>query len=272
MEQKREDSVVKIENVTFKRGDKVIFDDLSLELKKGKVNVILGPSGTGKTTLLRLITGQIKPQEGNVIVKGLDIPNLSTKELLEYRKSIGMLFQSGALFTNLNIEDNVAFPLREHTRLPKELINQLVMMKLNAVGLRCARGLMPQQLSGGMARRAALARTIALDPDLILYDEPFTGQDPISLGVLCRLAKNLNDALGATSVIVSHDIDECLQIADYIFVIYNGKIVAKGSAQELRNSEEDIVKQFICGLPDGPISYHYSGPSYKEDILGGEEE
>ena len=264
----KNNSIVSLSNVTFKRGDKLIFNNLSMEIEKGKLTVVLGPSGTGKTTFLRLIAGQLLPDSGTILSRGFNIGELNTKQLLEYRKKIGLLFQSGALFNDINVFENVAFPLREHTNLSDAMIYDLVLMKLHAVGLHNAIDLMPHELSGGMARRAALARTIALDPNLIMYDEPFTGQDPISLGVLCRLARTLNDALETSTIIVSHDIDECLAIADYIYVLYDGAVVAKGTADELKDSKEDIVRQFIHGQPDGPISFHYPGKDYLAEMLG----
>lgn len=239
-----------------------------MDLPRGKVAAIMGPSGTGKTTLLRLIGGQLRPHTGTIEVDGLNVPSLSTSELYTLRKRMGMLFQSGALLTDLNVFENVAFPLREHTQLPESLIHHLVLMKLHAVGLRGARDLMPSQLSGGMARRVALARSLVLDPMMIMYDEPFTGQDPISMGVLVRLIRSINDALGLTSVIVSHDVHETAEIADVIYVISNGKVVGTGTPDELKNSDSAWVKQFINAESDGPVPFHYPARDYAEDLLG----
>lgn len=228
---------------------------------------IMGPSGTGKTTLLRLIGGQLRPQSGYVEVNGKQVHQLSRKQLYKSRKDMGLLFQTSALFTNLTVYENVAFPLREHTKLPESMIRDLVLMKLQAVGLRGARNLKPSELSGGMARRVALARAIALDPSLIMYDEPFTGQDPISMGVLVKLIRHLNDALGMTSVVVSHDVPETASIADYIYVISGGKIVGQGTPQTLQQDENPFVKQFVHGLPDGVVPFHYPAPDFAQDIL-----
>jgi len=218
IEKEINESLININNLTFKRGERVIYNDISLSIPKGKVTAIMGPSGIGKTTLLRLIGGQIKPESGQILFDGKDIPQLSRKDLYETRKRMSMLFQSGALFTDMSVYDNIAFPIREHSQLPEAIIEKIVLMKLEAVGLRGARDLYPNELSGGMARRVALARAIALDPELILYDEPFAGQDPISMGVIVRLIRSLSDALGLTSVVVSHDVTEVMSIADYIYV------------------------------------------------------
>ncbi len=225
--------LVKIENMTFSRGERVIYDNISLSIPTGKVTAIMGPSGIGKTTLLRLIGGQIRPEAGNIFFGDKNIPKLSRNELYETRKRMSMLFQSGALFTDMNVFDNIAFPIREHCDLPEALIEKIVLMKLEAVGLRGARHLQPSELSGGMARRAALARAIALDPELILYDEPFAGQDPISMGVIVRLIRSLNDALGLTSVVVSHDVPEVMSIADYIYIIADKKIIGEGTPEQI---------------------------------------
>jgi phospholipid/cholesterol/gamma-HCH transport system ATP-binding protein len=240
-----------------------------MDMPRGKITAIMGPSGTGKTTLLRLIGGQLSPAAGTIEVDGLNVPSLRTNKLYTLRKRMGMLFQSGALLTDLNVFENVAFPLREHTKLPESLIRHLVLMKLHAVGLRGARDLMPSELSGGMARRVALARALALDPMMIMYDEPFTGQDPISMGVLVRLIRSINDALGLTSIIVSHDVHETAEIADVIYVISHGKVVGKGHPDELKSSESAWVKQFINAESDGPVPFHYPAPDYAEDLLGG---
>jgi phospholipid/cholesterol/gamma-HCH transport system ATP-binding protein len=230
----------------------------------------MGPSGTGKTTLLRLIGGQLSPHEGSIRVDGLEVPELGRGALYDLRKRMGMLFQSGALLTDLDVYDNVAFPLREHTRLPESMVRDLVLMKLEAVGLRGARRLMPSELSGGMARRVALARAIALDPMMIMYDEPFTGQDPISKGALVQLIRLLNDALGLTSIIVSHDVQETAAISDYIYVISGGKLVGQGTPRQIEHSDSDWVNQFMQGRPDGPVPFHYPAPDYAEDLMQGQ--
>jgi phospholipid/cholesterol/gamma-HCH transport system ATP-binding protein len=262
--------LIVVEDVHFARGSRPIFRGLDLEVACGKVVAILGPSGTGKTTLLRLIGGQLRPDRGRVLVDGQEVARLGHGELYALRQRIGMLFQSGALLTDLDVFDNVAFPLREHTRLSERMIRDLVLMKLQAVGLRGARRLKPSELSGGMARRVALARAIALDPKLILYDEPFAGQDPISLGVLVRLIRTLNDALGLTSVVVSHDVAETAAIADEIYVISDGRVVEHGSPRELAESRSEWVRQFMQGLPDGPVPFHYTADDYAADLLGEE--
>lgn len=261
------DSLISVRNLTFSRGDRKIFDDVSLDIARGKITAIMGPSGTGKTTLLKLIGGQLSPEQGSIVVDGLDVHQLRRKDLFNLRKRIGMLFQSGALLTDINVYDNVAFPLREHTHLTESMIRTLVLMKLQAVGLRGARDLMPNELSGGMARRVALARAIALDPMMILYDEPFTGQDPISMGALVHLIKSLNTTLGLTSIIVSHDVAETSAIADYIYVISDGKIVGQGSPKDIEASESAWVQQFMKGNPDGPVHFHFPASDYLEDLL-----
>ena len=260
--------LIKIRGLHFSRGDRLIFDGVDIDIPRGKITAIMGPSGTGKTTLLRLIGGQLMPDAGTIEVDGLHVPNLKSKELYTLRQRMGMLFQSGALLTDLNVFENVAFPLREHTKLPNALIHHLVLMKLHAVGLRGARDLMPYELSGGMARRVALARGLALDPMMIMYDEPFTGQDPISMGVLVRLISSINKALGVTSIIVSHDVHETAEIADLIYVISNGKVVGSGAPKALKNSDSAWVKQFINAESDGPVPFHYPAPDYIEDLLG----
>ncbi|MCK9619262.1 MAG: ATP-binding cassette domain-containing protein [Methylobacter sp.] len=262
-----QNSLVSVRNLSFSRGNKKIFDDISLEFERGKVTAIMGPSGTGKTTLLKLIGGQLFPKQGSVIVDGNDVHRLRRSELYNLRKRMGMLFQSGALLTDMNVFDNVAFPLREHTHLPESMIRTLVLMKLQAVGLRGARNLMPNELSGGMARRIALARAIALDPMMIMYDEPFTGQDPISKGALVQLIKSLNNILGLTSIIVSHDVQETAAIADYIYVISEGKVVGQGTSKEIEQSESEWVQQFMTGAADGPVHFHYPAKDYVDDLL-----
>jgi len=261
------DSLVKIRDLHFSRGDRKIFDGMDIDIPRGKVTAIMGPSGTGKTTLLRLIGGQLNPDRGSVIVDGEDVPNLGHSALYELRKRMGMLFQSGALLTDLTVFENVAFPLREHTELSESMIRNLVLMKLQAVGLRGAHRLMPSELSGGMARRIALARAIALDPMMIMYDEPFTGQDPISMGAIVQLIRLLNDALDLSSIIVSHDVVEAAAISDYIYVISQGKVVGHGTPEALGKTDSDWVRQFMQGLPDGPVPFHYPAPDYKDDLL-----
>ncbi len=260
---------VEVRGVTFVRGDRVIFDDISLDIPRGRITTIMGPSGTGKTTLLKLIGGQLKPQRGSIRVDGLEVTRLPRNELFLLRRRLGMLFQSGALFSDLDVFDNVAFPLRVHTRLPDDMVRDIVLMKLNAVGLRGARKLMPSELSGGMARRVALARSIALDPDMIMYDEPFTGQDPIAMGVIVQLIRLLNDALGLTSVVVSHDIQESMSITDHLCVIADGKLMGQGSPAALRSGGSAFVQQFLQGLPDGPVPFHYPAGDLAADLLQG---
>lgn len=259
--------LVTIRGLSFKFGNRVIFDNVDFDIVRGRITAIMGPSGIGKTTLLRLIGGELEPQAGYIEFDGQRVHDLSLPELYQLRKRMGMLFQSGALFTDLSVFENVAFPLREHTRLPERLIHTLVLMKLQSVGLRGAKDLMPSALSGGMARRVALARAIALDPAMIMYDEPFAGQDPISMGVLVKLIRTLNNALCMTSIIVSHDIHETSSIADYIYLLSDGRIVGQGAPEELRHSRSPWVRQFMQALPDGPIPFHYSAPSYANDML-----
>lgn len=263
-----ENTLIEINGLIFKRGERTIYDNLNLRVQKGKITAIMGPSGIGKTTLLKLIGGQLHPEQGEILFDGKDICRMSNSELYKTRQRMGMLFQSGALFTDISTFDNVAFPIREHTRLPEELIRQIVLMKLEAVGLRGAAELMPSELSGGMARRAALARTIALDPELIMYDEPFTGQDPISMGVIISLIKRLNEALRLTSIVVSHDVQEVLSIADYAYIIADKKIIAEGTAQQLLQSRDPQVIQFIKGEEDGPVRFHYPAKDYTEELFG----
>ena len=258
--------LVTVRGLSFHRGERVIFQNVALDIPRGKITAIMGPSGTGKTTLLRLIGGQLRPDAGRIEVDGACVHELGRRELYQLRKRMSMLFQSGALFTDLSVFDNVAFPLREHTRLPETFIRALVLMKLEAVGLRGARDVMPSELSGGMARRAALARAIALDPTMIMYDEPFSGQDPITMGVLIKLIRTLNDALGLTSVIVSHDVKETASIADYIYLISEGSVVDHGTPQALERSSSAWVEQFLHALPDGPMSFHYPALPYAQDL------
>tara|TARA_R100000750_G_scaffold9046_2_gene6081 strand:- start:22156 stop:22956 length:801 start_codon:yes stop_codon:yes gene_type:complete len=263
-------NLVELKDLTFAHGSHRVYDGLSLTVPKGKMVAVMGPSGIGKTTLLRLIGGQLKPDSGSIKVAGEEVPKLKRDALYQLRKRMSMLFQSGALFTDMSVYENVAFPLREHTDLPEELIRSVVLMKLEAVGLRGARHLMPSELSGGMARRAALARAIALDPDLILYDEPFAGQDPISMGVIVKLIKSLNESLGLTSIVVSHDVNDLLSIADYAYVIADKKVVGEGAPDELRNNETAIIQQFLNGSADGPVAFHYSDDDFTTDLLRGE--
>ncbi|MBM7455522.1 phospholipid/cholesterol/gamma-HCH transport system ATP-binding protein [Oceanisphaera litoralis] len=260
-------SLVEIRDLCFSHGDRTLYDGISLQIPKGKITAIMGPSGIGKTTLLRLIGGQIKPSSGDVLFDGESIPSLNRSRLYRVRRRMGMLFQSGALFTGMSVFDNVAFPLREHSGLPEAMIRTLVMMKLEAVGLRGAAKLLPSELSGGMARRAALARSIALDPELIMYDEPFAGQDPISMGVLVKLISELNRAQGLTSIIVTHDVDEVMNIADYAYIIANKKVIAAGTPAELQQNTDAQVVQFLQGLADGPVAFHYPAPSFRESLV-----
>lgn len=262
--------LVELKDVHFAHGNRPLYKGLSMSVPKGKVIAVMGPSGIGKTTLLKLIGGQLRPNQGSIQVAGEEVPKLSRDKLYELRKRMSMLFQSGALFTDMSVFDNVAFPLREHTDLSEDIIRSVVLMKLEAVGLRGARDLMPTELSGGMARRAALARAIALDPDLIMYDEPFAGQDPISMGVIVKLIKSLNESLGLTSIVVSHDVNEVLSIADYAYVIADKKVVAEGTPDELRNDDTAIIQQFLNGTPDGPVAFHYSDDDFTADLLRGE--
>jgi phospholipid/cholesterol/gamma-HCH transport system ATP-binding protein len=261
-----EPPLVELRNVTCGYGERIILRDVDLKVPRGKVVALMGTSGGGKTTVLRLIGRQLAPMQGQVMFGGTDLATLDREGLFAVRRRMGMLFQFGALFTDLSVFDNVAFPLREHTDLPERLIRDLVLMKLNAVGLRGARDLMPSQVSGGMARRVALARAIALDPDLIMYDEPFAGLDPISMGVAARLIRELNDALGVTSIVVSHDVDETFSIADHVVFIANGRIAAQGTPQEMRHTEDPLVRQFVDAAPDGPVRFHYPATPVAEDF------
>jgi phospholipid/cholesterol/gamma-HCH transport system ATP-binding protein len=260
------ENIVEIKGLTFKRGTRVIYDDINLSIPRGKVTAIMGPSGIGKTTLLRLIGGQIKPDSGRVLFDDQDIPSLSRAKLYSARQKMSMLFQSGALFTDMNVFDNIAFPIREHTNLSEVIVEKIVLMKLEAVGLRGARYLQPSELSGGMARRVALARAIALDPELILYDEPFAGQDPISM-VIVKLIRSLSDALSLTSVVVSHDVPEVMSIADYIYVVAEKKIIGHGSPEQIRQHSSPLVQQFIKGEADGAVPFHYPAPKYSSELI-----
>lgn len=260
--------MVTIENLTFMRKDKYIFNDVNITIKKGKITAIMGPSGSGKTTLLKLISGQIWPDAGKILVNSKDFSLLSRSELYVARRRLGLLFQSAALFSDMSVFENIAFTLREHTNLTNSMIRDLVILKLQSVGLTGAENLSPAQLSGGMARRVALARALALDPDLMMFDEPFSGQDPITMGVLVKLIKMLNDSLGMTTVIVSHDVHETLSIADYCYLIADGKVIGSGTKEEILNSDNKWVKQFVNGLADGPVPFRYKSVNYEEYLLG----
>jgi len=260
-------NLVEIRDVTFQYNTRTILSDLSLTIPRGKVTAIMGGSGCGKTSLLNLIGGRLRPARGQVLVDGLNVPDLGKKDLYALRLRMGMLFQHGALLTDLSVFENVAFPIREHTRLPESLLRHVVLMKLQTVGLRGARDLMPWELSGGMARRVALARTIALEPMMIMYDEPFTGLDPISMGVIAKLIRELNQVLGITSIVVSHDVAEASAISDYAYLLGNGRILGQGTPAELQRSDSPHVRQFMDGLPDGPVPYTYPARNYLEDLL-----
>jgi phospholipid/cholesterol/gamma-HCH transport system ATP-binding protein len=259
--------VAALHGVDFSIDGKGIFRGLDIAIRRGEVTAIMGPSGTGKTTLLRLITGQLRADAGRVMFDGRDVATLSRRELYAARRRMGMLFQNGALLTDLDVFENVAFPLREHARLPERLVRNIVLSKLQAVGLRGAARLRPQQLSGGMARRVALARAIVMDPELLLYDEPFAGLDPISMGVVLRLIKSLNDALGISSVVVTHDVREISQIADSSYILSGGQVVASGTPADLRDHPSPVVHQFMGGLADGPVTFHYPAPDYPAQLL-----
>ncbi len=260
-------NVASLRQVDFAIDGKAIFRGLDIDIRRGAVTAIMGPSGTGKTTLLRLITGQLRADSGRVAVDGRDVAGLSRRDLYAMRRRMGMLFQNGALLTDLDVFENVAFPLREHARLPERLVRSIVLTKLEAVGLRGAAGLRAQQLSGGMARRVALARAIVMDPQLLLYDEPFAGLDPISMGVVLRLIRSLNDALGISSVVVTHDVREISQIADSSYILSGGQVVASGTPAELRDHPSPVVHQFMDGLADGPVPFHYPAPDYVAQLL-----
>jgi phospholipid/cholesterol/gamma-HCH transport system ATP-binding protein len=261
------DNIVEICGLSFERAERNIFSNINLTIPRGKIVAIMGPSGCGKTTLLRLIGGQLKPQSGTIYVNGVVINQLGRTQLYKQRRKMGVLFQSGALFTNLNVFENIAFPLREHTQLPDFMIRDIVLMKLESVGLRGSADLMPYQLSGGMARRIALARAIALDPELIMYDEPFTGLDPIALGVIIKLICDLNSALKMTTILVSHDVQEIMSIADYVYLIASGKIIGQGNPKELWHDKNPEVEQFLQGLPDGVVPFHYPAVDYTQDLF-----
>ena len=260
------DTLVELRDVRFGYGERVILDGISLTVPRGKVTALMGASGGGKTTVLRLIGGQYRAQSGSLTFEGQEVGAMDQAELYTMRRRMGMLFQFGALFTDLSVFDNVAFPLREHTDLSESMIRDIVLMKLQAVGLRGARDLMPSEVSGGMARRVALARAMALDPQLVMYDEPFAGLDPISLGTAARVIRQLNDTLGLTSVIVSHDLDETFHIADQVIILANGKIAAQGTPSEVRSSTDPLVHQFVSAAPEGPVRFHYPGPTVMDDF------
>ena len=262
-------SLVELRNVTFGYGERAILRDVSLTIPRGKVTALMGASGGGKTTILRLIGGQVRAQAGEVLLGGQDVGAMSQQQLYKARRRMGMLFQFGALFTDMSVFENVAFPLREHTNLSEPLVRDIVLMKLQAVGLRGARDLMPSQISGGMARRVALARAIALDPEFIMYDEPFAGLDPISLGTSAQLIRELNDAMGLTSIIVSHDLEETFKLADQVIILGPGVVAAQGTPEEVRNSTDPLVHQVVHALPQGPVPFHYQGPSIDEDFGAG---
>ncbi len=268
MESGLSQSIVEVKDVSFSRGSRVIYKNMSFNVPKGKITAIMGPSGIGKTTMLRLIGGQLKPDSGDILFEGSSIPSMTRKELYAARTKMSMLFQSGALFTDMSVFDNIAFPIREHTHLSEDLIRLVVLMKLQAVGLRGAKDLMPSELSGGMARRAALARSIALDPELIMYDEPFAGQDPISMGVLVKLIKSLNEVLGLTSLIVTHDVKEVLSIAEHVVIIAEQGVIGAGTPDEMRQHQSPLVQQFLKGLSDGPVPFHFPAQSYADELLG----
>jgi len=261
--------LVECEDLSFGYGERRILDGLSFTVPRGKVTALMGASGGGKTTVLRLIGGQVRAQRGSLRFEGQEVGTLDRDGLYAARRRMGMLFQFGALFTDLSVFDNVAFPLREHTQLSEALVRDIVLMKLNAVGLRGARDLMPSEISGGMARRVALARAIALDPDLVMYDEPFAGLDPISLGTAAQLIRRLNDSLGITSIVVSHDLDETFRIADQVIILANGKIAAQGTPEQVRASTDPLVAQFVKAQPEGPVHFHSPGPSVSQDFGGG---
>lgn len=262
------ENLIEIRDLKYSRGARVIFEDLNLTIKRGEVSAVMGPSGTGKTTLLRLITRQLIPQQGAIFIDGIDISTLSQTELYRLRQKFGMLFQNGALLTDINVFENVAFPLREHTDLTDRLIRHVVLTKLHAVGLRGAADMMPSELSGGMARRVALARAMVMDPEILIYDEPFVGLDPISMGVIVRLVRRMNDALGITSIVVSHDVAEISTVADRSYLISDGKVAASGSPDELKTAPSELVKQFMHGMADGPVAFHFDAPDYAEQLLG----
>jgi phospholipid/cholesterol/gamma-HCH transport system ATP-binding protein len=258
--------LVELRHLTFGYGERIILDDCSLSVPRGKVTALMGASGGGKTTILRLIGGQNRAQSGEMLFDGQDVTPMNQEQLYTARRRMGMLFQFGALFADLSVFENVAFPLREHTDLPEALIRDIVLMKLNAVGLRGSRDMMPSEISGGMARRIALARAIALDPELVMYDEPFSGLDPISLGIAARLIRQLNDSMGLTSIFVSHELEQTLAIADHVIILANGKVATQGTPEQVRHSTDPLVHQYVNAEVDGPVRFHYPGPSIEQDF------
>lgn len=262
------ENIIEIRDLYYSRGNRSIFSGLNVDIRRGEVTAVMGPSGTGKTTLLRLITRQLLPDHGQILIDGQDITTMGESELYRLRRRFGMLFQNGALLTDISVFENVAFPLREHTNLSNRLIRHVVLTKLHAVGLRGAADMMPSELSGGMARRVALARAMVMDPDILIYDEPFVGLDPISMGVIVRLVRKMNDALGITSILVSHDVQEISTVSDCSYLISDGKVAARGSPEELRRTQSELVRQFMHGMADGPVAFHYAAPNYAEQLLG----
>lgn len=265
------DKLIEVRNLYYTRGSRRIFKNLNLTIARGEVAAVMGPSGAGKTTLLQLITRQLVPDRGQIIIGGTDIATLNHKQLYALRKRFGMLFQQGALLTDLSVFENVAFPLREHTRLSNRLIRHIVLTKLHAVGLRGAADMQPRELSGGMARRVALARAMVMDPEILIYDEPFVGLDPISMGVIVRLVRRMNESLGITSIVVSHDVKEINEVADCSYLISNGKVAASGTPEEMGAQSSELVRQFMHGMADGPVAFHYDAPDYEEQLLGRDE-
>jgi phospholipid/cholesterol/gamma-HCH transport system ATP-binding protein len=261
------DAIVELRGVEYRIGSRVILSGLDLAVRPGRITAIMGPSGAGKTTLLKLITAEVRPTRGRVVVCGQELATLRREQVFAIRKRMGMLFQKGALLTDMDVFENVAFPLREHTDLTEPLIRALVVAKLNAVGLRGATALMPAELSGGMARRVALARAIVMDPEILIYDEPFVGLDPISRGVILRLIRDMNDGLGITSIVVSHDVHEIAQIADDGYLLSGGKVVAHGTPKDLLASDSAAVRQFMQGIADGPVPFHYPAPDLLTQLL-----
>jgi len=260
-------NLVELRDVHYSVGGRAIFKGLTIAIPRGKITAIMGPSGTGKTTLLRLITGQIHATRGDVLVDGKEVSKLNQQQLYAMRQRMGMLFQNGALLTDVSVYENVAFPVREHTKLSEELIRQLVLTKLQTVGLRGAYNLMPSELSGGMARRVALARAMVRDPELLIYDEPFAGLDPISMGVVLRLIRKMNEALAVTSIVVSHDVEEIAQVADLSYILAGGQVVATGTPKELKDDKSELVRQFMNGLADGPVAFHYPAGDYHAELM-----
>ncbi len=266
------DALIEVRDLDFSRGHRPIFKNLNVTIARGDITAIMGPSGAGKTTLLRLITRQLDPDRGQILIDGVDIATLNQTELYKLRKRFGMLFQNGALLTDMSVFENVAFPLREHTRLSDRLVRIVVLTKLHSVGLRGAAELMPSELSGGMARRVALARAMVMDPDILIYDEPFVGLDPISMGVIVRLVRRMNDTLGISSIIVSHDIKEIAAVSNRCHLISDGRVVASGNPEDLKKESSEVVRQFMHGIAEGPVAFHYDAPDYEQQLLGGDQE